>query len=325
MIYRVLKWITGIALYWFYRDIRIVGLERIPMNGPLLIAANHQNALVDSLIIGWLAPRPIVMTAKATLTDNLIVALIFRLLHVVRLRRSRDEIARTDGAEPDRKRNTRAFEEILDLLRRRRAVLIFPEGKSHNEHGLEPLKTGLARVALQGRDGAGLRGVKILPIGLVFEDKGSPGTLVRVHVGNAIEMDSWAGNDYLTLTREIASRLRDVSELAPVPEVPTNERQRRSATVFHESFMSLAARWGRVTHEFPIRIARHIALRRSTDADQPAMLTILFGIAFVALTYVVQVAVVGILLRSTFFATLYLGSLVYGAYCAALQRYSRNE
>ena len=44
MIYRIIRWVTGIALHWFYRDIRIVGLERIPEHGPLLVAVNHQNA-----------------------------------------------------------------------------------------------------------------------------------------------------------------------------------------------------------------------------------------------------------------------------------------
>jgi 1-acyl-sn-glycerol-3-phosphate acyltransferase len=34
MIYAALKWITGIALHWFYGDIRIVGKERIPADGP---------------------------------------------------------------------------------------------------------------------------------------------------------------------------------------------------------------------------------------------------------------------------------------------------
>src|ERR1700736_768639 len=65
MIYSVLRWINGVALHWFYRDIRITARERIPLGGPLLIAANHQNALVDSLIVAWVVPRRIAMTAKA--------------------------------------------------------------------------------------------------------------------------------------------------------------------------------------------------------------------------------------------------------------------
>ena len=52
MIYSVLKWIAGVALHWFYGDIRVVGRERIRRDVPLLIAVNHPNALVDSLVIG---------------------------------------------------------------------------------------------------------------------------------------------------------------------------------------------------------------------------------------------------------------------------------
>src|SRR6185437_12944499 len=91
MIYRFLHWIAGIALYWFYREIRVVGDEKIPARGPLLIAVNHQNALVDSLIAGWVIPRRITMTAKATLTVNPFIAALFRTLGVVPLRRASDE------------------------------------------------------------------------------------------------------------------------------------------------------------------------------------------------------------------------------------------
>ena len=178
MIYTVLKWITGIALHWFYGDIRVVGKDKIPARGPLLIAVNHQNALVDSLIVGWVVPRRIAMTAKATLADNPLIALVFRILHVVPLRRVSDEARKLNGSPIDRSRNREAFSEIIDLLGQGGAVLIFPEGKSHNEFGLEPLKTGLARLALQARDEGGIKGIRILPLGLVFEDKGTPGTAV---------------------------------------------------------------------------------------------------------------------------------------------------
>jgi len=91
MIYSTLRWIAGIALHWFYGDIRVVGQEKIPRDAPLLIAVNHPNALVDSLVVGWLMPRRVVMTAKATLLNNPFVAALFRVLGVVPLRRASDE------------------------------------------------------------------------------------------------------------------------------------------------------------------------------------------------------------------------------------------
>jgi len=323
MIYRGLRWVNGIALHWFYRDIRVTGRNRIPVSAPLLIAVNHQNALVDSLIVGWVVPRRIVMTAKATLLSNPLIALVFRVLGVVPLRRVSDEARESNGPQIDRSRNTGAFEEILNLLGKSRAVLIFPEGKSHNEVGLEPLKTGLARLALQARDKRSIKGVTILPLGLVFEDKGVPGTIAGVHVGEPIEMDSWPNTDHVALTEEIAKRLRAVSEEAGLPQ-PEASVVRESKTSLRERLIALAASWGRLTHQLPVRIARSIAVKRSTDADQPAMLTIMFGIGFVLLTYAIHLTILGVLVHSFWISLLYLAGLLSGAYWAAFEQHHRR-
>jgi 1-acyl-sn-glycerol-3-phosphate acyltransferase len=323
MIYRWLRWVNGIALHWFYRDIRVTGRNRIPVSAPLLIAVNHQNALVDSLIVAWVVPRRIAMTAKATLVDNPLIALVFRVLGVVPLRRVSDEIRKSSGSPTDPSRNTEAFREILNLLGQSGAVLIFPEGKSHNEVGLEPLKTGLARLALQARDERSIKGVTILPLGLVFEDKGVPGTVAGVHIGEPIEMDLWPNTDHVALTKEIARQLRGVSEEAglPLPEVGV-ARQSRSS--LKERLITLAASWGRLTHQLPVRIARKIAVRQSTDADQPAMLTIMFGIGFVLLTYAIHLTILGVLVHSFWISSLYLAGLLSGAYWAAFEQHPRR-
>jgi len=322
MIYRVLRWIAGIALHWFYRDIRVVGDEKIQGRGPLLIAVNHQNALVDSLIAGWIMPRPITITAKATLTNNRLIATLFRIVGVVPLRRVSDESQTSNGAPQDPSRNRGAFREIQRILKNRGAVLIFPEGKSHNAAGLEPLRTGLARLAIQARDEQKVDGLQILPVGLIFADKGTPGSVVSVRVGAPIKMDAWAGDDPLALTSEIARRLRTVSEEAVLPmttpSVPGDSVPKRPLLV------TVAAAWGRFTHELPIRMARTLALRRSSDADQPAMLTMIFGIGLVVLTYVLQIALVGALVRSFWICSLYLASLLIGAYWAAFEKHPQH-
>lgn len=320
MIYGLLRWITGIALHWFYSDIRMTGREKIPASGPLLIAVNHQNALVDSLIVGWLVPRRIAMTAKATLADNPLIAILFRILHIVPLRRASDE---TQTLPVDRSRNVGAFKEILHLLGKNGAVLIFPEGKSHNESGLEPLKTGLARLALQARDKGAVRGLKILPLGLVFEDKGTPGTVVGAHVGQAIEMDSWPDKDHTRLTRVIADRLRAVSEEAGLPPQHPGASTAGSDSI-RERVIALAAWWGRLTHQVPIRMARSLAVKRSTNADEPAMFTIVFGVGLVLLTYVIHLIIVGVIVHSFLFGCLYLAALLGGAYWAAFQQHPRQ-
>jgi hypothetical protein len=245
------------------------------------------------------------------------------MLHVVPLRRVSDEVRKQNGLPGDRSRNTKAFKEIFKLLERDGALLIFPEGKSHNEAGLEPLKTGLARVALQARDECGITGLGILPLGLVFEDKGTPSTAVSAHVGAVIEMDSWRGTDHTTLTQEIAERLRAVSEGAGLPRRDFIQAEKSSDNL-RERVIALAAWWGRLTHELPVRLARSIAVKRSTDADQPAMFTILFGIGLVLVTYVIHLTIVGMVVHSFLFDFLYLAGLLSGAYWAAFQQHPRR-
>jgi 1-acyl-sn-glycerol-3-phosphate acyltransferase len=327
VIYNILRWISGIAVHWFYGEIRIIDREKIPDRGPLFIAVNHQNALVDSLITAWVVRRRVTMTAKATLMTNPFIALLFRMLGVVPLRRAHDEAARTGSLGVDRSRNEHSFREILSVLGNQGAVLIFPEGKSHNESGLEPLKSGLARLALSARHEWAISDVMILPLGLVFEDKGRPGSVVGVRVGDAIAMDSWTSRDHATLTHEIALRLRKISAEAGMPSqaASRNSEQAHCRSKFMKAVISVAASWGRITHELPVRAARNMAMSRSRDADQPAMLTILMATVLVLLTYAVHFAVVDALVHSIWISTIYVGTLVVGAYWTAFKDHPRYE
>ncbi|MGH7300879.1 MAG: 1-acyl-sn-glycerol-3-phosphate acyltransferase, partial [Candidatus Rokuibacteriota bacterium] len=45
----------------------MVGAERIPVAGPLIVAANHHNALVDAVLLLAVIPRRLVPVAKAPL------------------------------------------------------------------------------------------------------------------------------------------------------------------------------------------------------------------------------------------------------------------
>ena len=317
MIYRILRWLTGIALHWFYSDIRVISHDRIPLNSPVLLAASHHNALVDCLIVGLLFPRRITITAKATLTENKFIAALFEALGVVPLRRTGDEQKNTPGQTVDRSRNVNAFENLLKVLKRGGAVLIFPEGKSHNEPELAPLKTGLARIAIQARDTCSIRDLRIVPLGLNFENKGQPGSAVIVEVGDVLLMDELGDIDVATLTTEITQRLRAIS-LKGFSEYAAYDTPPVKRHTGNRLLISAAATWGEWTHRDIIRIARELAIKKSKSADDPAMLTILFGLVLILLSYLLQ----GVILYLAFgliWALLYLVSLPIGAYWAAFK------
>ena len=55
--YALAKAIVRIGLHWYYQQITVSGAERIPRTGPVFLAANHPNALIDALVVGLVAPR----------------------------------------------------------------------------------------------------------------------------------------------------------------------------------------------------------------------------------------------------------------------------
>jgi 1-acyl-sn-glycerol-3-phosphate acyltransferase len=209
VIYALLRALAGIALRWFYRSIDVAGVERIPKRRPLLLVVNHPNALVDALVVAWIVPRRVLITAKATIFENPLANTLLRWVGVVPLRRASDERS-TGGLDAARNRAT--FRAVHNALQRAGTVLIFPEGRSTDSPSLGPLKTGAARMALSARDSGDVPGLAIAPIGLTFERKQSPRSRVFAEVGEPLVVDEWEPPPGVpeadALTAEIETRLR---------------------------------------------------------------------------------------------------------------------
>ena len=317
MIYGLLRWFTGIALHWFYSSIEVIGREKIPLTGPVILAASHHNALVDALIAGWISPRRLTLTAKATLMDNIFLRWLFPVVGVVPLRRVSDELKRNAASRVDPSRNVGAFEAILDVLQKGEMILIFPEGISHSNPELAPLKTGASRIALEARDKRHIVNLQMVPLGLSFEEKGNPGTAVLAEVGDPIAMDDIGAIGVDSLTELLSTRLAAVSLKQPNPS-PDREAVKRKGGL--HPFASPLGAWGELTHRYIINYARDLAVKRSRTPDEPAMLTIIYSLLFILASYAGQFAIVAALLNP-WWAALYIATLPLGAYWAAFRNH----
>lgn len=155
----------GVIIKWFYqmfyKRVYIQGLENIPEGKPVLLAANHSNALLDPLLIAifLLRRRPIYFLARADIFANKFLIWLFDQVHMRPIYRPRD------GADYVEK-NDRIFDEVNGWLLSKKAVLIFSEGSSEVVKRLRPLKKGTVRMGFRAwEDGAD---VHIVPTGINY-------------------------------------------------------------------------------------------------------------------------------------------------------------
>ena len=52
---RLIRALVRVLLAIFYRRLDVAGLEHVPSRGPLIVAANHGNGLIDPMLLVLLA------------------------------------------------------------------------------------------------------------------------------------------------------------------------------------------------------------------------------------------------------------------------------
>ncbi len=195
----------------FFRQVEVFDAERVPRGHPLVVVANHENNIVDPLLLaGFLDLRPRFL-AKSTLWSHPVVAPLLLLAGALPVYRRQDPGSRMA-------RNVDTFARCHAELSRGAAVALFPEGTSHNRPHRLPLKTGAARIALEAEVRHGPLGLRILPVGLVYEDKSRFRSRVIVQVGPPLDPTPEAalyaaepGAAVRALTARLADALAEVT------------------------------------------------------------------------------------------------------------------
>lgn len=195
----------------FFRRVQTTGEELLPAEGPLLLVGNHPNSLLDPAVLLAVCERRVSFAAKDALFANPLLRPVLRGVGAVAIRRRIAADGKVDAASvvaPDRVDNSAAFAAMHALLAEGGAIGIFPEGLSHDEAQLQPLRTGAARLAL-GMP-AGAPPLQIVPVGLNYSAPKRFRSNVLVRFGPPIVIDATRqqAGDARALTREIDLALR---------------------------------------------------------------------------------------------------------------------
>jgi 1-acyl-sn-glycerol-3-phosphate acyltransferase len=231
MLYYLVRPLARYVLRYYYRRIDITGLEHIPRDAAVILAANHPTAFIEPCLLACFQPRPLHFLARGDLYKNKLADWVLRALHILPVYRMED------GGYGKLTENYDTFEACHAVLSRRRAIMILAEGRCIHEKRLRPLRKGTARVALGALEAdATLPEVYIVPVGVNFVAAETVRSTVMIRCGEPLRasdyLDRYRDNQNIGL-RELTDDLRRV--LSPLivqlaPEWETSQELRLERT-----------------------------------------------------------------------------------------------
>jgi len=194
----------------YFRDIVVSGNIPGRETGARLFAANHVNGLVDPILVLTNAQCAISPIAKSTLWSIPGLRWLLDAAHAVPI------VRRKDAPEKNAEENDRIFQKISTHLGSGGNILIFPEGTSHNEPHLVPLRTGAARM-LSKAQAESSRAITFQAVGLEFDARSTFRSNVLVLFGPVRSVaDFPAGEERATaITNTIKNDLSSLVIEAP--------------------------------------------------------------------------------------------------------------
>ncbi len=188
-VYKVAKAVARVLLQVLF-GLRVEGAEKIPLEGPVILASNHMSFL-DPVVMGVACPRVVSYMSRDDVFKYPILRWLLPRLYAIPVARGTGDLA--------------AIKAAIRVLKSGMAFGIFPEGRRSRSGHIEPFKIGTAAIALR-------TGARIVPAAIIGSDKAWPvggwprlRRPIRVVFGDPIELPP-GKTDHQTL-EEVTRRL----------------------------------------------------------------------------------------------------------------------
>lgn len=181
MLYSLLKPVAKLSMLFFCRKVRINKPEWLQAKGPLLLACNHPNSFLDSIILDTLFKEPVWSLARGDVFRNKFIA---RLLGAIRIL----PVYRTSEGPENLFINYKTFDACIEIFKKKGLVQIFSEAKCVNEWHLRPLKKGTARLAIKAWEEN--IPLTVLPVAINYSSFRRFGKNIFLHFGTPLSISS---------------------------------------------------------------------------------------------------------------------------------------
>jgi len=186
----LLRWMGETAVQLYYPRRTVAGGDNLPPPGGAIYVANHPNGLLDPMAMRVTLRRPVRFLAKSTLWGNPFGRLAMEAFACLPVFRLRD--AAETGPVDTVARNEETFARCRAALAAGDDLALYPEGTSHSEPRLKPLKTGAARIALGAAEEAARapqrRPPVLVPVGSRYQEPARFRSALHLVVGPPIDL-----------------------------------------------------------------------------------------------------------------------------------------
>ncbi len=218
LLYYFLKILARLALPIFCRKIIINNRDLLKQEGPLLLACNHPNSFLDSIILDTLMQQPVWSLARGDVFKKRFYSKLLAAIKIL-------PVYRTSEGVENLSENYKTFSKCIELFKKNRVVTIFSEGKCINEWHLRPLKKGTARLALQAWDEN--IPLKVLPVGINYNSFRLFGKNVFINFGQMIgkediDLNTADGMRHLAFNNRLKKELEQL-----VYEIERDDQQQK--------------------------------------------------------------------------------------------------
>lgn len=182
-LYFITQKIACFGLYCYYKEVQLHGMEKVPRNKPVMFLANHQNALLDPLVIASYTPfRSFFLTRSDVFTNRLFNEIFgfLRMLPIYRLRDGRDTL----------EKNEAIFKRCTQLLQKGEAILLFPEANHNIMRRVRPLSKGFTRILFAAFQEDPEIDIQLIPVGINYEKADAFPDRVAFYFGDPISSRS---------------------------------------------------------------------------------------------------------------------------------------
>ena len=201
----VLRVYLNVGLFFFFRKISVTGIDNIPESGPVIFVANHQNAILDGILVASATHRTCHFLSRADIFVNPLYVKLLSLINSMPVYRFRDGFENLG-------QNARTFDRCYDVLKQNECIVIFPEGNHSFQRRLRKLTKGFARIVFGAmKKYPGLE-INMVPVGINYTSHQQFGSSVHLLFGKPILasafVDAHPAAQLLKLTDEVSAQMK---------------------------------------------------------------------------------------------------------------------